>query len=422
MTPTAILLCYVALALVDLGWGLFLSVLNYRNVARRGGAVPEALRGSVGAEDAAKAAAYSKARMRLHLVESPALTALVVAAAAFGLFGLLDGLVASLVAREGSAGAFWRGAAFLGALMLAQWLLSLPFSLYSTFSLEKRYGFNTTKAGTWLLDLLKGLLLSAALGLPLLYLLYAFIDRAGSLWWLEAAAIFALIQLLLSLIYPLVIAPLFNKFSPLPEGSLSARIAELATRLEFRVSGVFVMDSSKRTRHSNAYFTGLGRAKRIVLFDTLVSRMSEEEVLAVLAHEIGHEKKRHVRKMTAVSIAFSFLGFWILDLMMGWKELYAAFSFAEPSKHALLLILSLLSGPATFFLTPAFSAWSRRHEHQADAYAARAAGAGALSSALIGLNRENASNLWPHPLYSFWYYSHPTLSERLEAIGKAGSL
>jgi STE24 endopeptidase len=176
------------------------------------------------------------------------------------------------------------------------------------------------------------------------------------------------------------------------------------------------MDGSKRSRHSNAYFTGLGRVKRIVLIDTLASSMTEDEVLAVLAHEIGHEKKRHVLKMTVASIAFSFLGFWILALLMNWSALYAAFGFADESKHALLSILALVSGPATFFLTPAFAAWSRKHEYEADAFAAAAAGSDALASALIRLNRENASNLWPHPLYSAWYYSHPTLRERIAAI------
>jgi STE24 endopeptidase len=426
MTPNAILIIYITLALVDLGWGLFLTGLNYRNVKRRGGQVPEELRTSVDPAEAEKSSAYSLARMRLSFVESPIMTALVLVAAASGLFGLLGRFVDGL-----AIGSYWSGVLFLGSLLLAQAILASPISLYSTFSLEKRFGFNTTKLGTWVLDTLKSALISIALGLPLLYLLYAFIDGAGSLWWLWAAAIFTLINLVLSLIYPLLIAPLFNKFTPLPEGSLATRISRLAEALSFRVSGIFVMDSSKRSRHSNAYFTGLGRMKRIVLFDTLVSQMSEDEVLAVLAHEIGHEKKRHVLKMTALSIAFSFLGFWILDRLMGWGAMYEAFGFAAPSKHALLLILALVSGPATFFLTPAFSAWSRKHEYEADKfavealaskaraadiYAARAAGAGALSSALIRLNRENASNLWPHPLYSFWYYSHPTLRERLAAI------
>jgi STE24 endopeptidase len=349
--------------------------------------------------------------MRLSFVASPVTTVLIVAAAAAGLFGLLDSWIGGLIAAP-----FWRGAAFLGIVLLAQSVLSAPFSLYSTFALEKRYGFNTTKFGTWALDTLKSALLSIVLGLPLLYLLFVFIDGAGSLWWLWAAAGFSCINLVLSLIYPLVIAPLFNKFTPLTEGSLATKIAELAKRLDFQVSGIFVMDGSKRSKHSNAYFTGLGRVKRIVLFDTLISSMNEDEILAVLAHEIGHEKKKHVLKRTIVSIALSFLSFRILALLMSWSELYAAFGFAAASKQALLLILGLVSGPATFFITPAFSAWSRRHEYEADAFAASAAGSAALSSALIRLNRENASNLWPHSLYSFWYYSHPTLRERLKAI------
>jgi STE24 endopeptidase len=411
MTPLAILICYIALATLDLGWGLFLTVLNYRSVALHGSEVPEEFRGAITADEAEKSAAYSKAKMRLSLVANPAMTAIAIVAAASGIFGLLDGLTAGL-----APGAYWQGALFLGALMLAQAILASPFSLYSTFSLEKRFGFNATKVGTWLLDLLKGAFLGLLLGLPLLYLLYAFIDGAGAYWWLAAAAIFSLINLVLSLIYPLVIAPLFNKFAPLPEGSLATRIAELARALDFRVSGIFVMDGSRRSKHSNAYFTGLGRVKRIVLFDTLVAQMGEDELLAILAHEIGHEKKRHVLKMTAASIAMSFLGFWILDRLMGWEALYAAFGFASASKHALLLILALVSGPATFFLTPAFAAWSRAHEYQADAYAAQAAGAESLASALLRLNRENASNLWPQRLYSAWYYSHPALRERLAAL------
>jgi STE24 endopeptidase len=411
VTSQAILIAYIALAALDLGWALFLTALNYRSVARRAGEVPEGLRASVSEEEARKSAAYSKARMRLTFIASPIEAAVAVAAAATGLFGLLDARIGGLV-----GGPYWRGALFLGIVLLAQGLVSAPFSLLSTFVLEKRYGFNTTRIGTWLLDALKGALLSAALGLPLLYLLYAFIDGAGSLWWLLAAAIFSCINVVLSILYPLVIAPLFNKFTPLPEGELATRIAELARRAGFRMGGIFVMDGSKRSRHSNAYFTGLGRVKRIVLYDTLVSSMPADEVVAVLAHEMGHAKKRHVLKMTAASIAFSFIGFWALALLMLWPELYAAFGFASPSKHAILLILGLVSGPATFFLAPAFSAWSRRHEYEADAFAAAAAGPDALSSALVRLNRENASNLWPHRLYSFWYYSHPTLSERLEAM------
>ena len=414
MEAASIRVVYIALALADLLWGLFLTLLNYRNVRRNADLVPEEFRDSVTPEEHRKAASYSLARMRLGFVSTPVLTLLTLAAVVVGLFGLVDRWIGFVVHAE-----YLRGAAFLGAVGLLSSLVSLPFSLYSTFVLEKRFGFNTTKLRTWLLDALKAALISIALGLPLLLLLFLFMDATGPFWWLWAFAAFTLVNLVISIAYPLIIAPLFNKFSPLPEGSLAERIRELAGRLDFRMGGIFVMDGSKRSRHSNAYFTGLGRVKRVVLYDTLLAQMGEEEILAVLAHEIGHEKKRHVLKGVLLSTALSLAGFWLLSLLRDWTPLYPAFGFAAASKEALLLILSLAAGPCTFFLGPAFSAWSRRHEYEADRFAAHAAGAEAMGSALVRLNRENASNLTPHPLYSFWYYSHPTLSERLRAIGRA---
>lgn len=428
MSPWIIACIYAALAALDLAWGIFLTVLNRRSVSSHRGEVPSQLAGAIAPEDAAKASDYSLAKMRLSLVESPVTTIVTVLAAVLGLFGLLDGAIGGLVPGE-----FWRGALFMASVAILSALLSAPFSLYGTFVLERRFGFNTTTVRTWLLDGLKGAALSAALGLPLLALLFWFMDATGSLWWLWAAAIFSVVDLVISLIYPLAIAPLFNSFTPLAEGSLAERIRAMADRLGFRMGGIFVMDGSKRSRHSNAYFTGLGAVKRVVLYDTLVSSMSEDEVLAVLGHEIGHEKRKHVVKMTVVSVALSFAGFWLLSLLAGWSPIYVAFGFAAPTKEAILLIFGLVTGPATFFLAPLFSAWSRKHEYEADSFAvealasaanaaerpvAEAAGASALSSALIRLNRENASNLWPHPLYSFWYYSHPTLCERLAAIRK----
>ena len=416
MTSSTILWIYLGLAGLDLAWGLFLTVLNYRNVAAQAGRVPEEFRGSVTEEEGAKSSSYSRAGMRLGFVEEPVITAITLAAVALGFFGFLDRATAGLFPSP-----YLHGAIFLGIVLALSGLISLPFSLYSTFVLEKRYGFNTTTFKTWLADGLKGIAITLVIGLPLLALLYAFIDGAGRLWWLWAAAIFSLIDLGLSVVYPLFIAPLFNKFTPLSEGSLADRIRGLAERLGFKMSGIYVMDGSKRSRHSNAYFTGFGRARRVVLYDTLVSSMSEDEILAVLAHEIGHAKKRHILKGTALSIVLSFVGFYLLSLLMAWPELYAAFGFVSGgspvvSKHAILLIFALVSGPATFFLTPAFSAFSRRHEYEADRFSAEAVGGEYLASSLIKLNRENASNLSPHPLYSFWYYSHPTLSERLGAI------
>ncbi|MEI6876557.1 MAG: M48 family metallopeptidase, partial [Spirochaetota bacterium] len=410
MTAMTILISYIILALLDLAWGLFLTALNLHSVRSAAGRVPAELEGALKPEEAEKAMAYSLARLRFSLLETPVSTGPVLAVAALGLFGLLDSYVASIVKDP-----FARGAIFFGLLALASGLASLPFSLWSTFGIEKRFGFNTMTARTWILDTLKGILISAIIGLPLLWTLFRFMDAAGNPWWIWAASFLSLVNISLSLLYPLLIAPLFNKFTPLPEGSLAARIKELADRLGFRMAGIFVMDGSKRSRHSNAYFTGFGAAKRIVLYDTLVSSMGEDEVLAVLAHEIGHEKKRHVLKMTLVSIILSFVGFKALDLLMGWPELYGAFGFATRSKEAIMLIFGLVAGPATFFLAPVFSAWSRRHEYEADRFAAEAVDGTHLGSALLRLNRENASNLWPHPLYSYWYYSHPTLRERLAA-------
>jgi STE24 endopeptidase len=412
MNATTILWIYIAFAAADLVWGLFLTVLNYRNVRRNADSVPEPFRDKVTPEEHRKAAAYSLARMRLGFVSSPVVTALTLAAVVAGFFGLVELWIGGFVHRE-----YLRGAAFLGAVGVLAGLVSLPFSLYSTFVLEKRYGFNTTTLKTWATDALKGLILSVVIGLPLLILLFLFMDATGRLWWLWAFAALSLVNLGISVAYPLVIAPLFNKFSPLPEGSIAEKIRGLAERLDFKMSGIFVMDGSKRSKHSNAYFTGLGSTKRVVLFDTLVEQMSEEEILAVLAHEIGHEKKRHVLKGMALSLALSFVGFWVLSLLRHWVPLYPAFGFAGASKEALVFILGLASGPLTFFLAPAFSAWSRRHEYAADRFAAEAAGSEAMMSALLKLNRENASNLTPHPWYSFWYYSHPTLSERLRALG-----
>ncbi|MEI6385468.1 MAG: M48 family metallopeptidase [Spirochaetota bacterium] len=413
MSPVSILVLFLVFAFIDLAWSLVLTLLNRRSVIAADGRVPEELASSITVEAAAKSRDYTLARLDFSLIEGPITTILTLAVAALGFFGLLDASIGGLV-----PGAYLQAMLFFVAVFLASSILSLPFSLWSTFGIEKRFGFNTTTLGTWFLDGAKETLVSALIGLPLLWILLAFMDATGSFWWLWAAGIFSLVSLALSIIFPLFIAPLFNKFTPLAEGSLRDRIKELAGRLDFRMTGIFVMDGSKRSKHSNAYFTGLGAAKRIVLFDTLVSTMPEDEVLAVLAHEIGHEKKRHVMKMTIVSIVLSFAGFYILSLLIGWRGLYAAFGFTAMTKEAILMIFALVSGPATFFLAPFFSAWSRRHEYEADRFAREAAGKDAMGSALLRLNSENASNLWPHPLYSFWHYSHPTLRERLAAIAK----
>jgi STE24 endopeptidase len=221
----------------------------------------------------------------------------------------------------------------------------------------------------------------------------------------------------MNLLYPLVIAPLFNRFTPLAEGRLRDRILDLARRLAFRTKGIFVMDASRRSRHGNAYFTGLGPVKRVVLFDTLVSTMSEEEILAVLAHEIGHERRHHVQKSLALSIALGFAGFWVLSLLVPWTPLYEAFGFGKASSHAIPVVLAIAAGPFTFPFRPLASLWSRRHEYEADRFAVDGTGgAQGMVGALLRLSKDNLINLTPHPWYSFYHYSHPTTAERVAAL------
>ncbi len=388
-----------------------LSLANLRHVARAGEAVPSQLVGQVDAETARKSRAYTLARGRfgvLHALHDAALTL------ALLFSGILPAMEAAL-ARRGLAGAH-RFVAFLVALSVISSLANLPFSLYGTFVLEQRFGFNRTTWRLWLKDRLKALALAAALGLPLLYAMYGFFALTGRAWWLWLFAFLTTVQVVMAWLYPAVIAPLFNRFTPLPDGDLRTRLEALARDAGFRTRGLFVMDASKRSGHSNAYFTGFFRP-RIVLFDTLVRQMSVEEAAAVLAHEIGHFQARHVHKRLALGLVVQLASLWILSFLVRWPPLFAAFGFGAPSLQAALALTSLCGGAFTFLFAPIESFLSRRHEYEADRYSVAIARApAALRSALVKLNGENLSNLNPHPWYSAWHYSHPTLVERLEAI------
>lgn len=240
------------------------------------------------------------------------------------------------------------------------------------------------------------------------------------MWWIIASAGIIGFQLFISLIYPVVIAPLFNKFTPLEDGELKETLSTMAVQNNFEVKGIFVMDGSKRSSHSNAYFTGFGKSKRIVLFDTLISELTPPQLSGVLAHEIGHEKKHHLLKGLGLSFFITLLVFFAADQLINYLPLYRAFGFTGISYHAILVILVFCTGPFTFFITPLFSVWSRKHEYEADRFAVKACGnRDDLKQGLIILAKENLSNITPHPLYSFFKYSHPALGERLRAIDSA---
>jgi len=410
-----ILAVFLALFAVRLAVEASLLWLNLRHAASAGGSVPEALAGRVSPETALRSRDYTVAKGRLALVALLWDAAVTLALLFSGFLPWLDRALAGL----GGASRF---VAFLVLLSLVAGVAGLPLSLYGTFALEARFGFNRTTWRTWIADQLKSSAVGLALGVPLLYATWLFMSATGGLWWLWLWAFLAAVQVLLAWAYPAIIAPMFNRFTPLGEGALRARLEELSRATGFRTRGLFVMDASRRSAHSNAYFMGIVRP-RIVLFDTLVSSMSVDEAAAVLAHEIGHFRLRHVVKRLAAGLASSLAGLWVLSLVVRWPALFRAFGFEAPSWQAALALVAIGSGAFTFFLSP-ISAWvSRRHEYAADRYSVLHAGAPeALKAALVKLNGENLSNLHPHPWYSLWHYSHPTLLERLHAIEEAAAL
>jgi STE24 endopeptidase len=297
-------------------------------------------------------------------------------------------------------------------------LLSLPLDWWAQFRLEQRFGFNTSTLKLWVVDRLKGFFLGLALGFPLLWIILKWVHWMGSYWWLGAWSTLFLFQLVLVALAPILILPLFNKFTPLPEGSLRDRLLALGQRTGFNARTILVADGSRRSRHANAYFTGFGRFRKIVLYDTLIQQMNEEEIEAVLAHEIGHAQLKHIPKMLALNLALTFLGFFALGWLSAQPSFLLAFGFpAEAGVGPALLLFGLLAGTVTFWFSPVLNALSRRYEYQADRYARISVGSPTpLIQALHKLSEKNLSNLVPHPLYSAVHYSHPNLVEREAAL------
>jgi STE24 endopeptidase len=407
-----VVLAFLVLFIAQLALETALLLVNLRHVARSDG-VPAVLAGHVDAATADRSRAYTLANGRFGLVDRLAGAALTLAVLFSGVLPWLD----RALAARGVSGAH-RFVAYLALLSLASSLVSLPFRLYRTFVLEARFGFNRTRLRTWLADRAKSFAVEAALGIPLLYAVYGFMRFTGSLWWIWLFGFLAVVQLFLLWLYPVVIAPLFNRFEPLPDGALRDRLESLARESGFRNRGLFVMDASRRSGHSNAYFAGLFRP-RIVLFDTLVAQMTVDEAASVLAHEIGHYRAHHVHRQLAVGLAATLAGLFVLSLLVPWPPLHAAFGFEAPTLHGAITLFALGGGAFVFWLQPLASRLSRKHEFEADRFAVRIARAPeALKSALVRLNRENLANLRPHPWYSAWHYSHPPLVERLAGVDR----
>jgi STE24 endopeptidase len=403
-----------AAALIFAKWltQLGLERLNQRELRAHADAVPGAFRDLVDPVTYARSTQYSLARSRLSQAEATC-DAVVLSFVLFS--GVLPWAFNRFAGAFGSSA--WAMAAFLFLSGVALAVPGLPLNWYEQFRIETRFGFNTMTGRLWWLDRLKVFLLSLGLGYPLLVLILKLVDWTGARWWLWGWACLTGFQLLLTLVAPGLILPLFNQFTPLPDGRLRERLLALARRTGFRAKSIQVMDGSRRSRHSNAFFTGLGRARKIVLFDTLIQQLNEAELESVLAHEIGHYRRRHVAKLLLVSAAGTLFGFLGLAALADQAWFYRAFGFESQSVGVALLLFSLLGGVVSFWASPLIHGWTRRHEYEADAFAAATMHeSGSLIAALRRLSVENLSNLTPHPLYSGFHYSHPTLLERERAL------
>jgi len=417
MTASYLLTLAFAAALVaGLGMKFWLATRQIRHVAQHRDAVPAAFAAIVSLPAHQKAAAYTVAKARFGLLELAFGTAVLLA---WTLLGGLDALNQALLAWLGPG--MVQQLALVATFSVIGGLLDLPFTLYQTFVIEERFGFNKMSMRLWLSDLAKSTAVGVALGLPITTLILWLMGAAGGLWWLWAWGAWMGFIVFVQLIAPTVIAPLYNKFEPLHDETLKARATALMNRCGFTAKGFFVMDGSKRSGHSNAYFSGFGKSKRVVFYDTLLEKLSPDQMDAVLAHELGHFKHKHLVKLMAIMGAMSLLGFGVLGWLAGKTWFYAGLGVApnmSGPNDALALLLFLLAVPVfTFFISPVFTLQSRRNEFEADAFAVANANGSALKTALLQLYEDNASTLTPDPVFVKFYYSHPPASERLARMG-----
>jgi STE24 endopeptidase len=405
-----ILVLFLAVYLLPFGFVLFMERLNREHLRRSEGTVPGPFRGIIDSEKLARITAYTLDNSRLGLVQKAVKDTILLAMILTGALTVLDGF-APAFGYEISGYLFF---ILLGSVFF---VVGLPFDWYQTFVLEERYGFNKSDLGTWILDHVKSIALSfvvlAVVLIPVLWTIRTFPTQ----WWLWGFLIVSAVQFILVMLYPVVIAPLFNKFEPLKDRELAEKVERLMRAAHMKTDGIFQMDAGRRSKHTNAYFTGLGKSKRIVLFDTLIDSHTHDEILSVLAHEVGHYKLRHVVKSLVLSLSATLLGFYITYLLMGFPLLYSTFGLDPSSSYIGLFVIGVFWQKAAFFVRPIGMAVSRRFERQADRFAKNLMKtATPMVDALKRLGRDNLANLNPHPFYVWFYYSHPPLLERINLL------
>jgi STE24 endopeptidase len=419
MTPAVFTALFAVALVAGLLLKLWLATRQIRHVSQHRTAVPAAFAERITLAAHQKAADYTVAKSRLGILELAFGAAVLLG---WTLLGGLDMLNQALLAWLG-AGLLQQLALLLSFVVIGG-IIDLPFSLYGTFVLEEKFGFNKMTFKLWLVDAIKGAFIGALIGLPIAALILWLMGAAGDLWWLWAWCVWMGFNLLLLLIYPTFIAPLFNKFEPLADETLKERVTALMNRCGFTAKGLFVMDGSKRSAHANAYFTGFGASKRVVFFDTLLNSLTPGEVDAVLAHELGHFKHKHIIKRIVSMFAMSLVGFALLGFLSNQLWFYLGLGVrpiavdVQGANSALALLLFMMAIPVfTVFISPLMAQVSRKHEFEADAYAVSQTQAADLKNALLKLYEDNASTLTPDPWYVKFYYSHPPASERLARMG-----
>ncbi|MDD5181522.1 MAG: M48 family metallopeptidase [Gallionellaceae bacterium] len=390
---------------------LWLARRHLAHIAAHRAEVPQAFRERIDLAAHQKAADYTSAKTRLAMLATLFEAALLLG---FTLGGGIQRLAGFW--QDTFTSPIAQGMAAIVSVLLLSGLLEAPFGLYRTFVIEARFGFNKMTLTLYLVDTVKGLLLGAVLGLPLLYGVLWLMERMGGNWWLYVWGVWVTFNLLLLFIYPAFIAPLFNKFLPLEDENLKARIENLLKKCGFTTKGLFVMDGSRRSSHGNAYFTGFGKTRRIVFFDTLLSRLAPEEIEAVLAHELGHFKHRHVMKRIVFIFAMSLAFLWLLAQLMQASWFYAGLGVTTQSTALALLLFFMVLPVFSFPLQPLMSFFSRKHEFEADAYAAQQTAARDLASALVKMYQDNAATLTPDAVYSTFYDSHPPALARIKKL------
>lgn len=412
MSNSTFQIIFLTLTFIEFLTVYTLKVLNMNSVLKHKSSIPDFFINLISQNEYSKSTEYTIRKEQFSINKNIISIILVLLILFSGILGKLENFILSFGYNN-----YLSGLLFIGVVSITIFLIELPSSLYSTFVIEEEYGFNKTNIKSYFIDIIKQGAITLILGSVLLISIFIFIDKTEGLWWLWASVFFILFQLFILIIYPTVIAPIFNKFTPLEDGELKNRLEELAKKTQFPIKGIFVMDGSRRSGHSNAYFTGFGKSRRVVLYDTLIESLTTEELYGVLAHEIGHWKLGHIKKRFLLSFLTMPVTFFILSLAIEFKPLYEIFNMIPGTSYGLLVLISLVSSSFTFFISPFTNHLSRKDEFGADKYAKEIIGDGeSLKNALLNLSKENLSNLTPHPAYSAYYYSHPPVFERVKKL------